>query len=162
MTHIHERRTVQATFEDAAACLERYRDDVAHGGGKIVLSVVVPLERIGIDRRVEISRTVCIRFHPVGSDPRAHRTSISWEPDGGGPFPQFVGEMRIERVDLPGECVLLLDGSYDPPLGVAGELFDAVAGRHIARMSARNLLDEIAIIIETSCTLPTGRTSAAL
>ncbi len=123
-----------------------------------MLSVVVPLERIGIDRRVEISRTVCVRFHPVGSDPGAHRTSISWEPDGGGPFPQFVGEMRIERAELPYDCVLLLDGAYDPPLGVAGELFDAVAGRHIARMSARNLLDEIAIIIETSCAPPSGQT----
>lgn len=152
MSDIRERRCVAVPFAVAAPHFERYIHDVVHeGGGKIVLSVIVPIERIGIDRRIETSKVVSVHFAPVSdADACSRRTAITWEPEGGGPFPQFDGVLRLGPGENPDGCCVLLEGAYDPPFGVVGDLFDAVVGRHIARMTVRNLLDEIAIIMETS------------
>ena len=163
MSDIRERRCVQVPFAGAAPHFERYIHDVVHdGGGKIILSVVVPIERIGIDRRIETSKVVSVHFSPIrDADPASHRTAISWEPEGGGPFPQFDGTIRLAAGDATDSCCVVLEGSYDPPFGVAGDLFDALVGRHVARMTVRNLLDEIAIIMETSYAASTRNMSNA-
>ncbi len=36
-----------------------------------------------------------------------------------------------------------MDGSYTPPLGVFGELFDRIIGRHIARRTVERFLDQL-------------------
>ena len=152
MGNIHERRCVGIPFEHASEYLDRYMHDVIwDGAGHLVLSVVVPVERLGFDRRIEISKAVTVRFSPATEDGSAdHMTAISWEPEGRGPFPQFNGCIGLQPDQLPEHCQLVLDGEYDPPLGIAGDVFDAIVGKHIARMTIRNLLDEIAISMEMS------------
>lgn len=152
MRAICERRCTNVPFADAPEYLEQYvHDVVSDGGGRILLSVVVPIERLGIDRRIDISRMVSVRFSKP-EDPKlaAQLTGVSWEPDKGGPYPQFTGSIRLEPDEDPGRCCIMLEGEYDPPFGVVGDAFDAIVGKHIARTSVRNLLDEIAIIMETS------------
>jgi hypothetical protein len=45
---------------------------------------------------------------------------------------------------------LVLDGSYEPPLGSAGRIFDAVVGRRIAHATAADLLTHMRDYIEIS------------
>jgi hypothetical protein len=151
MSAIHERRFAQLPLGLASEYLGNYiRDIETEGAGQIVLSVKVPLERVGFDRRVEVSKAVCVRFAPTIFQPPSpgHLTAISWEPAGGGPFPKFNGTIGLAADEKPDACCITLDGHYDPPLGPIGDAFDAVIGKHIARLTARNLLDEIAIVME--------------
>jgi hypothetical protein len=150
MSSIHERRFAQVPLARAPEYLDTYiRDVETEGAGQIVLSVKVPLERVGFDRRVEVSKLVCVRFAAIPDPPDpAYLRAISWEPAGGGPFPHFEGTIGLAADDNADACCIMLDGHYDPPLGPIGDAFDAIIGKHIARLTARNLLDEIAIVME--------------
>jgi uncharacterized membrane protein len=67
---------------------------------------------------------------------------IKWRAHDGGLYPIFRGTLTVE--DETGKyCRLDLDGSYEPPLGLAGAVFDSVLGHHIAVGVARELLNEI-------------------
>ncbi|HZW53942.1 MAG TPA: hypothetical protein VFF00_07900 [Candidatus Elarobacter sp.] len=56
-------------------------------------------------------------------------------------LPDFAGTLRF-RIDA-GSARLLLDGTYVPPGGVAGALFDRILGNRIADATARDLLERI-------------------
>jgi hypothetical protein len=152
MGTIHERRSVEVPLAMAPEYVGRYiRDVAAEGPGRIILSVKIPLERLGFDRCVDVTKTVSVRFAQVEEQiPRGHVVAISWEPEGGGPYPHFSGTVGVERDGSDGVCCLTLDGSYDPPFGLVGDAIDAIVGKHIARQTARNLLDEIAIMMEAA------------
>ena len=152
MQVISEKRCANVPFEHASSYLDQYiHDVVSDGGGHIVLSVAIPVERFGVDKRIELSRMVSVRFSPVeGGESTTRLTGIWWEPDQGGPYPQFSGTIGLAANEHPDRCNLVLEGEYDPPFGIVGDAFDAIIGKHIARTTVRNLLDEIAIIMETS------------
>jgi hypothetical protein len=61
-------------------------------------------------------------------------------------LPDLVGtlRMRIENANTR----LLLDGSYVPPGGPLGGLFDAIAGRRVARATADDVLRRLARALE--------------
>jgi hypothetical protein len=86
---------------------------------------------------------------------RAHRPedmtpryAIHWEAEGGGPYPVFDGELTVGADDDYNSFWFVLDGAYAPPGGVAGQLFDATIGRHIADATARGLLSEMRVETE--------------
>ena len=56
-------------------------------------------------------------------------------------FPQFNGTIDVGADDSAG--VLHLYGSYDPPLGKIGQIFDAAIGRRIAQQCTKELLIDI-------------------
>jgi hypothetical protein len=63
--------------------------------------------------------------------------------DSGSPwFPNFHGTLRF-RIERD-KTRILLEGSYIAPLGLVGQLFDAVVGKHIARLSLSDLAQRIA------------------
>ncbi len=80
-------------------------------------------------------------------DVRRHDALLfAWKPDHRGMFPDFRGVLTARP---SGRGVQLnLHGRYDPPFGMPGAIFDAVAGRHIARMTMRRVLDELSKQIE--------------
>ncbi len=55
-------------------------------------------------------------------------------------LPTFVGELGL----LPEDGSIVLDGAYDPPLGLAGEIVDAVAMGHVAQTTGRLLVAAVA------------------
>ena len=62
-------------------------------------------------------------------------------------FPEFHGTLRL-RIDTVDTTRLTLEGAYRPPLGIAGDLFDIVLGRHIARATMSDLLARIVRALE--------------
>lgn len=77
-----------------------------------------------------------------GSDPLQfdERCSVRWTPEGGGPYPDFAGEIVLRKDSNTGRTVLELSGEYAPPLGKVGKAFDMVIGAKIAAHTARRLL----------------------
>ena len=152
MSRLDERRYINIPFDSASRYLAAYvRDVETCCSGTIRLAFNVTLERLGFDRNVKVAKAVSVQFKSAvegEGDPNAW--AIAWQPENGGPFPHFTGRIGIESGEKADVCYLLLDGEYDPPLGLLGDAFDSAIGKHIARLSARNLLDEIAIAMETS------------
>ena len=72
---------------------------------------------------------------------------LTWDPED-QTVPRFAGALSSSEKD-PGTATLLLEGSYKPPLGVAGAAFDLVVGRKIAAATARALLSDIKAFIES-------------
>jgi hypothetical protein len=76
------------------------------------------------------------------------RIAVTWRPElEQEPFPTFTGTLALEAA-TPKACALVLDGTYEPPFGVAGKVFDAAVGRRIAEATAEELLKEIGGFIE--------------
>jgi hypothetical protein len=52
------------------------------------------------------------------------------------------------RIASSNETLLLLDGSYTPPLGPFGAAFDRLVGRHLADTTATDLLARLGSALE--------------
>jgi len=105
----------------------------------------------GLPRPFTIQKSVIATFsaEPLSADMIPHYR-VSWAPSEGGPFPLFGGTLSIAGNEDYEHFMLILTGSYEPPIGIAGGAFDALAGRFIARATARDLLAQIRDSIEAA------------
>ena len=62
-------------------------------------------------------------------------------------FPDFHGVLRL-RIDSVETTRLSLAGTYQPPFGPPGRLFDLIAGRRIARAAMSDLLRRLCDAME--------------
>jgi len=111
--------------------------------------------KLRIPLRVPLGRTATNAFaadHEVLVDARVARDDqnlnelvrVEWKSEGEVPLPPFVGTLAAWGEGNPNLTFIELDGTYAPPLGVAGETFDEAFGRRIAQHTAKDLLAEIA------------------
>lgn len=140
MSSIQAKQIVNAPLASAARLLHVYLD--AHephpsGGVKLLLHAR-NLERDAVVTLVPAHR-------PQDMTPRF---TVHWEPAEPGPYPVFDGVLTVEAGDDYDVFRLALEGTYQPPLGLAGKAFDAVFGNRIAEQTARELLAEIAGVVE--------------
>jgi hypothetical protein len=106
--------------------------------------------------RVKRAVIVTLQLHQLQGDMEP-RYLVQWAPAEPGPFPLFAGELRLEGDEDYDSFNLVLDGSYEPPLGLVGAGFDAIVGSHIAGICARNLLSTLAERIERAFALDETR-----
>jgi len=66
--------------------------------------------------------------------------TISWQPRWSA-FPSFRGLATV-RPQSPGS-ILALEGSYEPPGGLAGQIFDRLIGGRLANSTMDHLLDRL-------------------
>ncbi len=152
MTSIKERVYVSCPFGKAPSFLNYYLDRLARTSDAdgAVLRLAVPLTEFGIPSDVAVHRDVVARFEPPSEKEFGRAsTPVRWTPEGGGPFPDFVGAITVEEDERYGSCALVLEGAYEPPLGIVGKAFDAAMGRRIAQRTARELLRVLRRKIET-------------
>jgi hypothetical protein len=150
MTSIVEKIYAECALHQAPGYLERFfATQMQDSEGKIVLALRAPLKIAGFKTGLEKSVTFVVSAARTGAD-MIPRIALRWEPVDGGPFPTFEGTLSLEAdADYEG-CAIVLRGSYDPPLGVAGRTFDAAVGRQFARATARELIERIRDFIEAA------------
>jgi hypothetical protein len=73
---------------------------------------------------------------------------VFWTPQGGGPYPDFGGELIVRADQAYSGAVLELHGDYKPPTGIVGKAFDSLMGARVAAATARTLLKHIATQME--------------
>lgn len=66
---------------------------------------------------------------------------LAWKPEHKAAFPDFRGVLTVRPKERG--VWMRLQGSYEPPFGIAGKIFDAVAGNRIAKRTARRLLNDV-------------------
>lgn len=92
-----------------------------------------------------------VRFHyalrpDLDERGRPHdEVALRWS-SGSWLLPDFEGAIRLRIAAL--RTVVRIEGSYRPPLGPLGALFDAVLGRSIARATLDDLLARLCAELE--------------
>lgn len=76
---------------------------------------------------------------------------LAWKPEHRAVFPDFRGILTVRPRDRG--VWMRLQGRYEPPFGLAGKIFDAVAGKRIAQLTARRLLDRVIEDVEAKWSL---------
>jgi hypothetical protein len=104
-------------------------------------------------------RLISARRPDEAESGRAHdQLEISWTA-GTRFFPDFRGTLQL-RIASVEETRLTLEGTYRPPFGAAGRVFDALLGRRIARATMRDLLERLADAMERREAAYRGTTAA--
>lgn len=150
MSNISERTTVHCAVNQAARHLTRYFAARGNSDGDIArvhLRAEVPVP--GVHGGFSLERTAIatlVPSHSLGA--MLPRYAVTWAPENAGPYPRFAGSLSVASSEDYDSFDLVLEGSYEPPLGAVGAVFDAVVGHRIAESTARNLLATIADSIE--------------
>lgn len=135
MTTVHAGKYVACPF---SASIE-YAENTLRARHELVISPGPALgERVHMDAKVTDDLTDSVRRHDA--------LLLAWQPKHSAMFPDFHGALTV-RPKLRGSY-LRLQGSYEPPAGLLGRAFDAVAGRAIATLTMRRLLNEIGKAVE--------------
>jgi hypothetical protein len=135
---------VKAPSGFALAFLNTYVRDRAGVDGDACLPLRYTLTQLA---GLTLERDVAVRIEYVlqGVDIPA-TLDIAWEPDA-SLFPSFKGALRADAAGKS-DCTLIIDGQYDAPGGMAGQLFDAVLGVRIAQGTLVQLLEQFRDAIE--------------
>lgn len=142
MTHLHEHRYLKCPYTRAKGYIRLAFDEAAKAHTPRTISLQVPFA--GGDATGALHKDV-IATYAEGTDPMHFDQpwKIHWTPAEGGPYPDFDGELTVRADEDYPTSILELTGSYRPPLGVPGAIFDAVLGKRIAEATARELLRTI-------------------
>jgi len=82
---------------------------------------------------------------------------LAWKPDHNAAFPDFHGVLTVRPQNRG--VSMRLQGKYDPPFGLAGKVFDTLAGNRIAKLTMQRLLDRLIGDVEAKWSL--ARTNGA-
>jgi hypothetical protein len=132
MSQVHERELVHAALPYADHLLAAFvaANPAPSGNGARVL-----LHAGNIDEAAIV--TLVRKHHPGDMTPRY---DVHWKAETGSAFPVFSGELVVEADEDYNSFWLTIDGSYEPPGGLAGKMFDAVVGHRLALDTTHNLL----------------------
>ena len=150
MTHLSRARLAHCPYARAIVYFDRYLEKLARSDDTDLrlIRLRVPLQAVGLPGGAALDRDVVASFDPSKSvRTLTYEKSVTWRPEGGGPFPVFRGLLSI-AASTPKSSMVALEGGYEPPLGVAGKAFDAVLGHRIAEATADELLSVLCDRIE--------------
>jgi hypothetical protein len=136
MSEIHECLTVICPFDHVPKAATAYVASLPLEDGLPVVALRVRVGDLIVERRADL-----VLKH-ARSYAGYEVMEIKWRAHDGGLYPIFRGTLTVED-EVGKYCRIDLDGSYEPPLGLAGAAFDSVLGHHIAVAAARQLLAEI-------------------
>jgi len=130
--------------QEAETLLPRYFETKRTSDGSIRVPLRVPLEELGL-KELALTKDVVVQIQKRRDSLNLNdEFGIEWAPASGGPFPTFHGRVIVWSEGKPNASFLELDGTYEPPLGVLGEAFDATLGSAIAKRTARAFLEDVA------------------
>lgn len=145
-TTIYERQLTNCPYARARQYLhESIQGSMRRESASVLpLKANLPLVKGALEKNVLVS-------YRKGEDPLRFDEPwiVHWTPEGGGPYPDFDGELTVRADESYRRAVLELRGEYKPPLGTFGQAFDLVVGAKIAAGTARTLLKEIARAMES-------------
>lgn len=144
MTSIKESLCIPCPYVRARAYLRDMLQDAAVGGKPQLLHLTATVPGTGI----EIEKGVRVTYSR-GSDPMYFDEpwSVCWTPEPGGVYPAFSGTLTVRADEDYTSAILELEGTYSPPMGAAGKVFDKTLGRRIAGLTMQSLLQNLAALM---------------
>lgn len=140
VTHVYERYVTNCPYVRAREYLHAALESVVKNHRTTTLSLKAGM----LEKPVIVS-------YERGVDPMRFDEPwrVHWTPEGGGPYPDFDGEITVCADYSYRSAILELRGEYVPPLGTFGQAFDLLVGSRIAAATARTLLQQLAHVMET-------------
>ena len=135
MTHVYERVPLHCPYAKARQYVREILDSAARESSAQSLALSAPIGRVDLPKRV------LVRYSRL--DDPVHfneRWRVQWEPESGGPYPNFRGELSVSADGASGGPALELQGEFIPPSGAISRVFDMTIGARIAAATARSLL----------------------
>jgi hypothetical protein len=146
MNHINVSVTIDRKVDEATERFEEFLREFAPET-EMTFTLRAPFDLSALNVGFTLHRDVTARITPLGAGGRAY--AIAWQPVEPGPFPSLSGTIFVAASETnPAESIVTLDGHYHAPLGVAGEVFDAIVGKHIAEASATDLMGRVAAYVD--------------
>ncbi|MBV8196660.1 MAG: hypothetical protein JO263_00875 [Candidatus Eremiobacteraeota bacterium] len=142
MSTLEQTTTVKIPFAQAADFVETFFDKQTEPKGEIVIPLVLSGAGIGIPG-MTLQKDVRLTLLRERGPNESIVFALHWEPKGGGAYPDFDGTLSIEEDETYDTCILRLRGSYQPPLGLTGKIFDLALGGRIAAATAKELLQRL-------------------
>lgn len=131
MTTVRATRFVDCPF---SAVIE-FSEEALHERTDVSLSPAPPLsQQVHVTTRTAEDVTDAARRHDA--------LLVAWRPVLAALFPEFHGAFTV-RPKGRGSW-LRIQGSYEPPFGALGRVFDVLLGRHIAEWTLAHLLRDVA------------------
>jgi hypothetical protein len=150
MSDVNEFLIIDCPPGRAQSYLVKHFEDAAERHGKAVLPLTATIGQ-GTGAKVKITREALATIAPATvAGGLEYQVRIEWTPASKEPLPTFDGVFRVQWDEDYGKCRLVLEGSYEPPLGIIGKAFDAALGHKIAQETARSLLERLRTEIETA------------
>jgi hypothetical protein len=101
------------------------------------------------------------QIRDVTDDTMVHEAlMVIWQSRLRLPLPDFHGLLTV-RVRAPG-AEISIRGSYVPPFGLAGKLFDAAIGWWLTHVTLQKLLDDICVYLESQYEIERAARNAAV
>lgn len=140
MTEIRESIGLEVPVSQAEQCILQCFEQYRTPEDDIEIPLHVKLAEFGIPGGVSLERLVKVHVTKRRDAQNINdEIALQWDPGPGQPFPSFTGTLTVWS-EKPQETCVELRGSYEPPLGAAGKLFDDAVGRSLARHTARQFL----------------------
>lgn len=136
MSTVHEVVTVLCPFERVPLAAANFLRSLPAEDGV----PIIPIRVVVGDLTVERSADLFLKH--ARAYPGYEIMDIRFRPHDGGLYPEFRGTLSVEEGG-PGFSRLDLDGAYEPPLGIAGAMLDAIALHHIAVLACRAVLETL-------------------
>jgi hypothetical protein len=133
----------ECPFSIAAEYAQEYLRNAEAGGAESLVRVPWFPSVPALAHRVRMS----FGLHADVTEPgrRHEEIRLKWS-SGSRLLPNFRGSVYF-RIEAP-RTRILIDGSYDAPLGVLGRCFDSAIGQRIARASLQDLGERLATYLE--------------
>ncbi len=144
MSDLLERFFVKCPYNLAQGYLADDMKSRAATGAAVTIMLRAPIGSTDLTKDVVV--TIGAGIDPMHFD---QPWKIHWTPKGGGPYPDFDGELTVRADETYSSAILELRGTYRPPAGPLGAAFDHVVGQRIATATAQALLGELARGMET-------------
>ena len=148
MTRLRDTALIDRPIQTTREGLERFFLSLRGKDGIARLHLRVPTDSAPHGYGISLDREVRIEARPAGSEFGQAFIEIAWMAEGLLVFPRFDGKLRIFRNGDPNHTRIELEGSYTPPFGPAGQLFDAAIGHRIAQRTAREFLKDLKDAVE--------------
>jgi hypothetical protein len=143
MTRIRANAIVQYPADTLERLLVHYMDERRRADGSIRLPLRAHARKGGRGT-LAVEHDVIMRFRRGRDSQNVDRTFfVDWVPAGDGPYPTFTGFMTVYAEIDTRFSRLEIDGTYTPPGGVLGGLFDAAIGKHLAQASIADFIDSL-------------------
>lgn len=143
MSELYEYRVVNCPYKIAREYLAADIAGQARADTPDTLTLRAPLAG------AQVAKQVVVRFTRAADPMHFDQPwGVQWTPEGGGPYPDFDGQLTVRADEDYKTAILELSGQYRPPGGVFGAAFDRVVGSKIASATAQSLLADLAAGME--------------
>lgn len=139
MREVRDSIALDVPAAQAEQCILEFIERHRRGPTAIEFPLRVSLEQFGVPGGLQLERMVNVHVTRQRDAQNLNdEIGIRWDPGTGEPFPAFSGSLTVWSEQA--QTFVELRGTYEPPLGAAGKMFDDAIGHLVAQRTAHQFL----------------------